>query len=111
MAGPPHTSSVGSPRAASCALMRTGVSPGSRRFQTNENGGVTAPLRISPLLRSTSSAGSLTVIGFSSHLKAFKEGGFEGRGANGMTYDWKRWDGTPNGYEGFLADNLWLLRR
>jgi hypothetical protein len=37
-------------------------------------------------------------------LKSFKAGGFEGRGPNGMTYDWKAWDGTPHGYEGFLAD-------
>jgi len=28
----------------------------------------------------------------------FEKGGFQGLGANGMTYDWKAWDGTPHGY-------------
>ena len=26
-----------------------------------------------------------------------------------MTYDWKAWDGTPWGYEGFLVDNYYVL--
>ena len=42
-------------------------------------------------------------------LRAFEEGQFQGRGANGKTYDWKRWDGTPRGYEGLLADNYMTL--
>jgi hypothetical protein len=42
-------------------------------------------------------------------LKSFATGGFEGRGPNGRTYDWKAWDGTPNGYEGFLSDNFMML--
>jgi hypothetical protein len=42
-------------------------------------------------------------------LKAVKNGGFEGRGPNGLTYDWKAWDGTPHGYEGFLSDNFMVL--
>lgn len=42
-------------------------------------------------------------------LKAVRTGGFEGRGPNGMTYDWKAWDGTPHGYEGFLSDNFMVL--
>jgi len=37
-------------------------------------------------------------------LKSYKAGAFEGRGPNGRTNDWKMWDGTPKGYEGFLAD-------
>ena len=40
---------------------------------------------------------------------AVKTGGFEGRGPNGLTYDWKAWDGTPHGYEGFLSDNFMVL--
>lgn len=37
-------------------------------------------------------------------LKSYKSGAYEGRGANGQTYDWQSWDGKPSGYEGFLAD-------
>jgi hypothetical protein len=42
-------------------------------------------------------------------LRAFEEGGFQGHGSNGMTYDWKAWDGTPHGYEGLLVDGYQAL--
>ena len=42
-------------------------------------------------------------------LKGVKDGGFEGRGPNGLTYDWKDWSGGPHGYEGFLSDNFMVL--
>ncbi len=42
-------------------------------------------------------------------LKGFEDGLFQGRGPNGKTYDWKAWDGTPNGYEGLLVDNYMTL--
>ena len=42
-------------------------------------------------------------------LEAFAKGGFQGQGANGMSNDWKAWDGTPWGYEGFLVDNYYAL--
>ncbi|HVB28864.1 MAG TPA: hypothetical protein VNG91_03525 [Terriglobia bacterium] len=42
-------------------------------------------------------------------LRAFEAGGFQGKGPNGMTYDWKAWDGTPHGYEGLLIDNYLAL--
>ncbi len=42
-------------------------------------------------------------------LEAFEDGKFQGRGPNGKTYDWKRWDGTPMGYEGLLVDNYLTL--
>jgi hypothetical protein len=42
-------------------------------------------------------------------LKAFEDGGFQGQRADGMSYDWKAWDGTPWGYEGFLVDNYYTL--
>ena len=42
-------------------------------------------------------------------LEAFEDGGFQGQGANGMSNDWKAWDGTPWGYEGFLVDNYYAL--
>lgn len=42
-------------------------------------------------------------------LRSFEDGGFQGRGPGGRTYDWKRWDGTPKGYEGLLADGYLSL--
>ena len=42
-------------------------------------------------------------------LDSFEKGGFQGFGPSGMTYDWKAWDGTPWGYEGFLSDNYYAL--
>ena len=42
-------------------------------------------------------------------LDAIEKGGFRGRGHNGMSNDWKAWDGTPWGYEGFLGDNYYVL--
>ena len=42
-------------------------------------------------------------------LRGYENGLFQGRGASGKTYDWKAWDGTPNGYEGLLVDNYMTL--
>lgn len=42
-------------------------------------------------------------------LKGFEKGGFQGQGTNGMSNDWKAWDGKPWGYEGFLVDNYYAL--
>lgn len=42
-------------------------------------------------------------------LDAFAKGSFQGKGAKGMSNDWKAWDGTPWGYEGFLVDNYYAL--
>ncbi|MGB6562390.1 MAG: hypothetical protein WBE69_07285, partial [Candidatus Binataceae bacterium] len=42
-------------------------------------------------------------------LGEYDRGGFEGRGANNRSNDWRRWDGTPMGYEGFLTDNYYTL--
>jgi hypothetical protein len=42
-------------------------------------------------------------------LESFEKGGFQGFAPNGMTNDWKAWDGTPWGYEGFLTDNYYAL--
>jgi hypothetical protein len=42
-------------------------------------------------------------------LRAFDRKDFQGRGTNGMTKDWKAWDGTACGYEGFLADGYQTL--
>jgi hypothetical protein len=42
-------------------------------------------------------------------LQAFEQGKFEGKGANGLSNDWRAWDGTAWGYEGFLVDNYYAL--
>jgi hypothetical protein len=42
-------------------------------------------------------------------LKGFEDGKFQGRAANGLTYDWTSWDGAPHGYEGLLVDNYLAL--
>jgi hypothetical protein len=42
-------------------------------------------------------------------LGAFAQGAFQGRCGNGMSKDWKAWDGTCWGYEGFLVDNYYAL--
>jgi hypothetical protein len=42
-------------------------------------------------------------------LGAFDERAFEGVGSNGLTNDWRKWDGTAEGYEGFLTDNYYAL--
>jgi hypothetical protein len=35
--------------------------------------------------------------------------GFEGRDAKGRSNDWRRWDGTAMGYEGYLTDNYYTM--
>ena len=42
-------------------------------------------------------------------LGEYDRGGFEGRGANHKSNDWRMWDGMPMGYEGFLVDNYYTL--
>ena len=42
-------------------------------------------------------------------LDGYEKGGFQGFGPNGKTFDWKSWDGSPHGYEGFLVDNYQAL--
>ena len=42
-------------------------------------------------------------------IQAFENGAFQGRGPNGLSYDWKDWNGGPHGYEGFLVDNYMTL--
>ena len=42
-------------------------------------------------------------------LDTFAKGNFQGRGSNGMSKDWRTWDGTCWGYEGFLTDNYYAL--
>jgi hypothetical protein len=42
-------------------------------------------------------------------LDEFSRGGFEQRGAKNRSTDWRMWDGTPMGYEGFLTDNYYAM--
>jgi len=42
-------------------------------------------------------------------LGAFAAGDFQGFDADGKSKDWKEWDGTCWGYEGFLSDNYYAL--
>ena len=42
-------------------------------------------------------------------LDAYGKCGFEGTDALGYSADWKRWDGTFKGYEGYLTDNYYAL--
>ena len=42
-------------------------------------------------------------------LRGFAAGDFQGRDAKGMSKDWRAWDGTCWGYEGFLSDNYYAL--
>ena len=42
-------------------------------------------------------------------LDTYGKCGFEGTDALGYSADWKRWDGTFKGYEGYLVDNYYTL--
>ncbi len=42
-------------------------------------------------------------------LQSFAAGDFQGFGPNGNSKDWRTWDGTCWGYEGFLVDNYYAL--
>jgi hypothetical protein len=42
-------------------------------------------------------------------LASYGNCGFEGKDAQGFSADWKRWDGTFKGYEGYLTDNYYAL--
>jgi hypothetical protein len=79
-------------------------------FQIYENGGATAcfayftPAALYDLGRVEEADRMLFPM-----LAAFEQGSFQGKGARGMSKDWKAWDGTPWGYEGFLVDNYYAL--
>jgi hypothetical protein len=42
-------------------------------------------------------------------LDTYDKCGFEGSDAQGQSADWRMWDGTFKGYEGFLVDNYYAL--
>jgi hypothetical protein len=84
---------------------------GSDGFQNYENGGATAcwayfTLQALYQLGRRQEADAMLF----PMLDGFAKGGFQGFGPNGMTYDWKAWDGTPHGYEGLLVDGFQPLQ-
>jgi hypothetical protein len=83
---------------------------GSDGFEIYENGGATACYAYFTLqaLYQLGRREEADAILFPM-LRGFEKGGFQGRGSNGMTNDWKAWDGTPHGYEGLLVDGYQAL--
>ncbi len=83
---------------------------GSDGFQIYENGGATACYAYFTIqaLRELGRSQDADAILYPM-LQAFEDGGFQGRGANGLTYDWKDWQGGPHGYEGLLVDGYLTL--
>jgi hypothetical protein len=83
---------------------------GSDAFQIYENGGATACFAWFTLqaLYTLGRRADGDAILFPM-LKAFEDGGFQGRGPDNMTYDWKDWNGGPHGYEGLLVDGYLTL--
>ncbi len=83
---------------------------GSDGFQIYENGGATACYAYFTLeaLYKMGWHKDADAILFPM-LEGFETGGFQGFGPNGMSNDWKAWDGTPHGYEGLLVDGYQAL--
>ncbi|MGH9615257.1 MAG: hypothetical protein ACRD28_00850, partial [Acidobacteriaceae bacterium] len=79
-------------------------------FQNYENGGATASMAFFTLaaLYDLGRKAEADEILFPM-LEAYGKCGFEGKNAQGFSADWKRWDGTFKGYEGYLVDNYYAL--
>lgn len=83
---------------------------GTDGFQIYENGGATACYSyfivdaLQKLKRYQAAQKILHPI-----LKSISEGNFSGSCANGMSKDWKTWNGECWGYEGFLCDGYMAL--
>jgi hypothetical protein len=83
---------------------------GSDGFQIYQNGGATAAFAYFTLqalyqLGRHEEADALLF----PLLRGFEDGLFQGSGANGKSFDWRAWDGTPHGYEGLLVDGYLAL--
>jgi hypothetical protein len=83
---------------------------GSDGFQIYQNGGATASFAYFTLqaLYQLGRRKEADAILFPL-LRGFEAGSFQGFGANGKSFDWKAWDGTPHGYEGLLVDGYQAL--
>jgi Bacterial alpha-L-rhamnosidase 6 hairpin glycosidase domain len=79
-------------------------------FQNYENGGATGCFVFFTLaaLYDLGRRAEADKILFSM-LGEYDRCGFEGRNPKGQSNDWRRWDGTAMGYEGFLVDNYYTL--
>lgn len=79
-------------------------------FQNYENGGATGSFAFFTLaaLYDLGRAAEADAILFPM-LEGYGKSGFEGRDAKGRSPDWRRWDGTAMGYEGYLTDNYYAL--
>jgi len=83
---------------------------GSAGFQIYENGGATACFAYFTLA-------ALYDLGriddgdrmLFPMLASFARGDFQGAGKNGLSKDWRMWDGAGTGYEGLLTDNYYAL--
>jgi hypothetical protein len=88
-----------------------GVRPdNSDGFQNYENGGATGAFAFFTLaaLYDLGRREEADRILFAM-LDEYGRCGFSERDANGMSNDWRRWDGTPKGYEGLLTDDYYAL--
>lgn len=79
-------------------------------FQNYENGGATGAFAFFTLaaLYDLGRKSEADAILFPM-LRAYGDGGFQGRNKLGLSPDWRRWDGTSKGYEGYLADDYYTL--
>jgi hypothetical protein len=79
-------------------------------FQIYENGGATGSLAFFTLaaLYDLGRKAEADEILFPM-LGAFDKCEFEGKNEKGFSADWRMWDGTFKGYEGFLVDNYYAL--
>ncbi len=83
---------------------------GSRGFQKYENAGATACFcyfTIQALFELGRPANARAIL--YPMLQSFEAGAFQGKGLDGMSKDWKTWDGKCYGYEGFLVDGYLTL--
>jgi hypothetical protein len=79
-------------------------------FQNYENGGATGSFAFFTVaaLYDLGRKGEADEILFPM-LAAYGKCGFEGTDAHGLSADWRKWDGTFTGYEGYLVDNYYAL--
>ncbi len=79
-------------------------------FEHYENGGATASFAFFTLaaLYDLGRNAEADEILFSM-LDAYGRRGFDGTNEQGFSADWKQWNGTWEGYEGYLADNYYAL--
>jgi len=83
---------------------------GSDGFQFYENGGATGCwvyYTVKALFRLGRSEDARRI--FRPMLASYAAGEFQGFGANGMSRDWRDWQGGCHGYEGLLVDNYQAL--